>query len=185
MRKLILFSGGMDSSLLAAHAANDKEQPVLLFVDYGQPHHDRERRSAELVAGHLGLVIHDIELPLHGGMVKGRSPVVPGRNLALLAKAVNVAIAHKCDVVEIGCCAADAEMFPDCRARFIESFNKTLEWSGLSVCVEAPLLGASKAEIRAELRGRNLFHKTWSCYYPQPDGRGCGQCGACKARGTA
>ncbi len=181
--KVILFSGGMDSSLLAKTAKDTGQDTRLLFVHYNQNHAEREWMAAQRIAKHLGLPLTRRALLMGGLMVKGRSPVVPGRNALLLSYAVNFAAAHGADTVEIGCCAADARLFPDCRPEFIRAFNTMLSASELPVRVDAPLLLTSKRVIRAGL-GR-IFGATWSCYYPQRDGRGCAQCEACRERGTA
>jgi len=170
VRNLILFSGGMDSALLA------KRHPAarLLFVRYGQPHEARELEAARSIAGERFEVA---TMPMRGGFDPGGSPVMPGRNAALLSLAVNLL---GDGAVLIGCCAADAALFPDCRSDWIAAFNEQLRLSEVPVEVRAPLLHTSKAEIRAELG--DWLNKTWSCYYPN-GAEPCGKCGACKARG--
>jgi 7-cyano-7-deazaguanine synthase len=178
MRKLILFSGGMDSSLLLASAQWSGDTPIPLFIDYGQPHLDRELAAARSQVGDA-LMMRSVALD--GGIVaRAASPVVPGRNAVLLAVAVNVAESLSVETVEIGCCAADAALFADCRPAFIDAFNAMLAAQASSVRVSAPLLHSTKREIRDRL-GR-LLSKTWSCYFPT-DAGACGNCGACRARG--
>jgi len=116
-------------------------------------------------------------MPMRGGFDPGGSPVMPGRNAALLSLALNLL---GDGAVLIGCCAADAALFPDCRSDWIAAFNEQLRLSEVPVEVRAPLLHTSKAEIRAELG--DWLNKTWSCYYPN-GAEPCGKCGACKARG--
>jgi 7-cyano-7-deazaguanine synthase len=183
MRKLILFSGGMDSTVLLRRAYKEaktmQERPVPLFVDYGQPHKSMEMNAAVKVSAHLGLALAVAEVNLSGVMKKGSSPVVPGRNLALIGVAINRAVVYGCGEVQLGCCAADVATFADCRREFIDSANDAARAYG--VRVTAPLLHTTKREIRDEL-GRQLPN-TWSCYHPN-NGKPCGQCGACEARGN-
>jgi 7-cyano-7-deazaguanine synthase len=185
MRVVILFSGGMDSSLLAQIAAERVEDVALLFVDYGQPHVHAERKAARQVAGDLGLfgVYREAVASLAGGFVgldRAGAKVVPARNAALLALATNYAAAHGAEEVWIGACAADAKDFHDCRSEFIDAWNFTMRASGVPVVAKAPLVMATKAEIRHRL-GVTLG-ATWSCYHPKEDLKPCGECGACHAR---
>jgi len=174
---LVLLSGGMDSSVLMKRAHKIKRRIVPLFIDYGQPHHDQEKGAANGLCEALGLDLREVEMGLFGGLVRGGSPVVPGRNLALIALAVNRAVAEGCSEVQIGCCAADAATFADCQRHFIASINNAA--SAYDVQVTAPLTHTTKREIRDEL-GR-MFGGTWSCYHPV-NSQPCGECGACKAR---
>lgn len=170
--KTILLSGGMDSALLVKRSP----EANLLFVNYGQPHRAQERAAAARVAARAGTPLYVVNVPLRGGFEPNGSPVMPGRNAALLSVAVNW---QAMGTVEIGCCAADAELFPDCRPEWIAAFNAQIVASGVPVTVEAPLLNTSKAEIRAELG--DWLDLSWSCYYPT-NNEPCGRCGACKAR---
>ena len=175
---LILFSGGMDSTLLVKRAVEHGRRVVPLFVDYGQPHHSQERAAAQGFCDAHNIDLRAVERGLHGGLVKGGSPVVPGRNLALVSYAANRAAAENCSEVQIGCCAADAETFEDCRPNYIETLAKLVRPINLT----APLIFTTKTEIREELGGS--LSATWSCYHPT-NGKPCGECGACVARGAA
>lgn len=172
-----MFSGGMDSSLLLIQAQWSGVVPVPLFVDYGQPHLEQELAAARSQVGdHLRVV----KTSLSGGIVgREESPVVPGRNAALLSIGVNLAVVESCGEVWFGACRADAVLFPDCRQEFVDAYNAMLEAQGVGVVVKAPLVNNTKREIR-DMLGR-MLSRTWSCYFPI-DGRQCGQCGACKAR---
>ena len=66
MKKLILFSGGMDSSLLLASAQWSGDTPIPLFIDYGQPHLDRELAAARSQVGDA-LMMRSVALD--GGIV--------------------------------------------------------------------------------------------------------------------
>jgi 7-cyano-7-deazaguanine synthase len=174
---VILFSGGMDSSLLLVDAQWSGKTVAPLFINYSQPHLKRERMAARAQVGK-----HLIErtVALSGGIVaRTGSPVVPVRNAAMLAMGVNLAVELGASEVWIGACQADADVFSDCRQPFFDAFNEMLAAQGVGVRVAAPLISSSKREIRDRL-GR-LFSRTWSCYFPI-DNQPCGDCGACKAR---
>lgn len=84
--------------------------------------------------------------------------------------------------------AVDYSGYPDCRPEFFESIRRTLQlgsklWSdfGVSIGIETPIIGLSKAEIATlgtEL-GAPLEH-TWSCY--KGDEFPCGFCESCVLR---
>ena len=78
----------------------------------------------------------------------------------------------------IGCNAADAADFPDCRGGFLELLDEAMQTScGLRVI--APLVKLSKREVvtRAAELGIDPG-ETWSCYR---DGvKPCGECLSCK-----
>jgi 7-cyano-7-deazaguanine synthase len=171
----------MDSTVLLRRAykaaTTAADRPVPLFIDYGQPHMAMEMSAAVKTAAHLGLPLAVAKVDLDGVMQNGGTPVVAGRNLALIAVAVNRAVNYGCDDVQIGCCSADFATFADCRRQFVASADNAA--SAYGVQVTAPLLHHTKREIRREL-GRQ-FGATWSCYHPQ-NGAPCGKCGACMAR---
>jgi asparagine synthase (glutamine-hydrolysing) len=62
----IALSGGIDSGAIAAYAQKHSSQPLHAFcVGYpGRPPYD-ERREAHRLAQELGIIVHDIELPVN------------------------------------------------------------------------------------------------------------------------
>lgn len=172
---VVLFSGGMDSMLLMKMASREFDRVVPLFVNYGQTHLRPELRAATEYAGdELRLI--EAALPV---VMSDASPIVPGRNAVLLSLAVAKASASGCCEVWIGCCAADAAVFHDCRPAFIHAFATASSLATPGIHVRAPLLDWSKRDIREAL-GEDLGD-SWSCYFPNND-KPCGECGACKAR---
>lgn len=191
MRTVLLASGGLDSTVLAASHPGS----VHLTVDYGQTHH-REIVSAKRVAAHYEaehvIVGVDLDLLSQSSVTgycndpedwEGARTVVPGRNSVLLSLAVALAASRKLDAVLIGCNADDYEVYTDCRPEFIKA------WSDLAlfqhgVLVLAPLINLSKKDIGQMANDlRAPVNLTWSCYRggPWP----CEECGACAARKDA
>jgi 7-cyano-7-deazaguanine synthase len=125
----------------------------------------------------------DINLPLCGvgklaiGPGEPGPRVVAGRNLAMLAMAVNLAAGVGASTVWIGCTAEDSAEYPDCRPAFIEEVDRMARAFGVRVV--APFIGNTRAEVIA--RGREdgaPLGLAWSCYEPR-DGKPCGSCDSC------
>jgi 7-cyano-7-deazaguanine synthase len=188
MKHVVLFSGGMDSAAILL--GRPKESTTALFFHYGQPHDAAEFGHAKRFTTRHDYTLRTELLPsLSGGICSGdSSPVVPGRNALFLSFACSVAESMGAERVWIGCTRADREVFPDCRPRFLRSFNEMLAAAGVSVQVDAPLLMSSKRDVADLLRARGGDPaETWSCYHPQPMPKStraqpCGECGACLAR---
>jgi 7-cyano-7-deazaguanine synthase len=52
-RSVVLFSGGMDSTVLLTQAVHAEEKPIAVSFDYGQRHGQRELAAAAEIAAHL------------------------------------------------------------------------------------------------------------------------------------
>ena len=181
---VILFSGGIDSTALAwehRHA-----EPLLFFVDFGQPARARERDAARAVARRLrlGLIEHSTILPGVGAMSGDGPRVMPGRNLALLSLAVSLAASKGLSRVQFGAILDDSRDYPDCRVEFVQALRETAI-IGYGVRVDAPFLHLSKAEVMARLPA-DVLALTWSCYESRGlyDGP-CGTCNSCLLRASA
>lgn len=208
MKAVALLSGGMDSAVAAAWARSDAggcDELVALTVDYGQRHRC-ELDAAREIARWLGVSEHlelrvdlrgvggsaltaDLEVP-HGGPAEG-IPVtyVPARNTLLLALALGLAEAREASALVIGVNRVDYSGYPDCRPKFLDAFREIARVGtkagveGAAPEILAPLLDLSKSEIVAE--GARLgvpFERTLSCYDPDPEGRACSRCDACRLR---
>jgi 7-cyano-7-deazaguanine synthase len=205
MSSLVLLSGGLDSSVLLAHAvAKEGGSKVLaLTFQYGQRHR-REVGYAKVIAEHFGAEHEILELAvamrsLGGALLdpEGMIPdghytdqaqkitVVPGRNMIFLSFGLSIAMARGLDEVLFAGHAGDHAVYPDCRFEFIRAMKQVALVCGYEpVRLDSPFKGMTKAEI-VEL-GDHLkvpFKWTWSCY------RGldvhCGTCGTCVERREA
>ena len=149
---VVILSGGLDSTVCMALAAQGAPAPPLaLTFDYGQRHRTEIDRAAG-VAGTFGaehLVVRldasawggsaltdpSIAVPdATGGAVLGSTdgaaiPVtyVPARNSIFLSVALGVAEARDADDVWIGVNAVDYSGYPDCRPAFIDAFRRVAE----------------------------------------------------------
>ena len=183
---LVLLSGGVDSTLLAERAYRAGTLGAVLFIDYGHPAAKQERRVVREWANRR--LVQVIELPceisgvdasMRTGVGTDGLRILPGRNLILMAHAVNIAKAQGYDEVWLGANAGD-ELYPDCRPTWVDALN-TLTQADTGIRVAAPMVGMSKADIikEAEVLGVDL-DLTWSCYQPTDEGKPCETCHSCR-----
>ena len=137
----------------------------------------------------------DIDVP------KGRSddamqegiPItyVPARNTIFLSYALAWAEVLEASDIFIGVTAVDYSGYPDCRPEFVAAFEtlanlavKVAVEGRLKMCIRAPLISMSKAEIIRQGVALGVdYGMTHSCYDPvAPDGRACGFCDSCLLR---
>ena len=206
---LVVLSGGLDSTVCMALAAEETgAAPLALTFDYGQRHRVELDRAAG-VAGHYRsehLVVHldtaawggsaltdrTMDVPEVGSADGIPATYVPARNSIFLAVALGVAEARDLDAVWIGVNAIDYSGYPDCRPEFIEAFRgvaRTGQRRGVEgdpIALRTPLIECTKEQIvRLGIEHDAPLHLTWSCY------RGgmvpCGHCDSChlRARGFA
>ncbi len=202
---VVLLSGGLDSTVLAAACIQAGLEVVALTIAYGQ-RHAVEIEAASEVASALGIRRHEfLELPVLGSLgssalTDSERPLtigtarpntyVPARNVVLLAHGLALAESMGCRVVLAGANAADATAYPDCRKSFFDALSLAastgtrLGETG-PVIMDAPLALLSKAEVvRIGFALGAPLHLTHSCY--SPIGRnGCGVCDACCLRAHA
>lgn len=197
MKALVLLSGGLDSTVALHWSMREHASTRSLSIDYGQ-RHMIELNIAGRIAKRAG-VEHERTFASATGfggvstLIAGRpfvsadAPVLPARNVMLLAIAFARAAHHGCSAVVIGACADDAADFPDCRPEFMAAAETALCLAvGQPIALVAPLLHMSKAEIGALARelGPDAYEaacSSWSCYNPRKS-LPCGECRACAAR---
>ena len=209
-RAVVLVSGGLDSTTVAAVAKSEGYEIYCLSYNYGQ-RHQQELISAKKVAEHFGANDHlviDIDLKVIGGSAltsnievpKHREesemskniPVtyVPARNTIFLSYALAYAEVLQANDIFIGVNAIDYSGYPDCRPEYIASFEKMANLAtkvGVEgtthLKIHAPLqdLG-KKGIIELGLRLGVDYAITHSCYDPAPDGKSCGECDSCLLR---
>jgi len=209
-KAVVLTSGGLDSTTVAAVAKNEGYELYCLSFNYGQ-RHLQELESAKRVAEYFGAKKHliididlkiiggsaltsDIEVPKHGEekemITKIPITYVPARNTIFLSYALAFAEVLQSNDLFIGVNAIDYSGYPDCRPEYIEAFEKMANLAtkvgveGITkLKIHAPLQNLSKKGI-IEL-GLSLgvdYSITHSCYDPLPDGTSCGECDSCLLR---
>ncbi|PIE89539.1 MAG: 7-cyano-7-deazaguanine synthase QueC [Acidobacteria bacterium] len=200
---VVLASGGMDSCVSAAIAAESHEL-AFLHVCYGQKTEAREEQAFRHIAAHFGseriLVTHMDHLKAIGGSsltsndlkiadadlnFKGvPNTYVPFRNAHLLCMATSWAEVIGAEAVFIGAVEEDSSGYPDCTQSFIEAFNGVVEKGTkpeTQIKIVAPLIQLNKAQIIK--RGLSLkapLDLTWSCY--RNSRKACGKCDSCALR---
>lgn len=204
---VVLLSGGLDSATALAIAAEHGFSCHALSVDYGQ-RHAAELEAARRVARAGGAREHRImrvDLAAIGGSAltdpaiavpeqpTSGIPVtyVPARNTMMLALALGWAEVLGAHHIFIGVNSLDSSGYPDCRAEFIQAFERLAALAtragveGKPCRIEAPLISLTKAEIiREGVRLGVDYAATVSCYQADAAGRACGRCDACRLRRT-
>lgn len=143
-RAVVLLSGGLDSTTVAAIAKSEGRELFALTIDYEQ-RHKVELQAARNVAAFLGIqkhVILPLDLRIFGGSsltdswnVPKDMPLeqigksvpntyVPARNTIFLSLALAFAETVGAQEIYIGISAIDSSGYPDCRADFIASFEQ-------------------------------------------------------------
>ncbi len=204
MKAVVLFSGGLDSTVLACHLLHENSELTLLSIDYGQRHY-KELSSAQEIAGLLKLPHKILKLPVLSSLLGGnaltdhsvtlpeghyaeetmKATVVPNRNMILLSLAAGHAISLHYDTVAYAAHAGDHTIYPDCRPAFADAMEEVLklaDWHSISLL--RPFVNWSKADLVK--RGNEIgvpFEKTWSCYAGGE--KHCGKCGTCVERKEA
>lgn len=203
-RAVVLLSGGLDSMVCAGIAREQGFSVIALTVDYNQRHRVELDAARTIAAGladrHIvvpldlrafggSALTSDIAVPKDG--VGPGIPVtyVPARNTIFLSLSLGLAEASGARDLFIGVNALDYSGYPDCRPEFIAEFGKLANLAtkagaeGESFVIHAPLQHMTKADIAREAERLGLDASlSHSCYDPQPDGRHCGRCDACRLR---
>jgi 7-cyano-7-deazaguanine synthase len=205
-KAVVCLSGGMDSCVCAALAARDFEVYAIHF-SYGQRTEARELRSAEEVAGIVGVqkLLHlkiDLFRKIGGSAltdlaiavpvasadeatIGSEVPVtyVPFRNAHFLSAAVSWAEVLGARTVFIGAVEQDSSGYPDCRPAYYDAFNELVKMGTKDgdIRVVTPLIEMRKSEIvRLGVELGAPFHVSWSCYSGESEA--CGVCESCVLR---
>jgi 7-cyano-7-deazaguanine synthase len=200
---VVLVSGGMDSCLTAAIAAQSSEM-AFLHLNYGQKTEKREAKAfediAEFYAVKKKLVIDATHFTAIGGssltdqniavenanLSNKEIPTsyVPFRNANILAIATSWAEVTGASRIYIGAVEEDSSGYPDCRAAFFHAFNLAIREGtkpGTQIEIITPLIDLSKEQIvKKALELKVPIHLTWSCY--QREDIACGVCDSCALR---
>lgn len=184
MRVLLLFSGGLDSMTLAHMAHSEGHDLGLLRLNYFHPANNKEagaviawkesNREKWRDAWEVTLPIWSLELDAGVGASGPR--IVPSRNAAFVAMAINLAAAHGFNEVWIGATKADRH-YPDCTPEWIAAQSDMA--AAFGVRVVAPLIDLDRAEVLNLARKLDVdLALAWSCYQPN-NGNPCGKCDSC------
>ncbi len=201
---VLVYSGGMDSTVLLYQLLANKTDVHTLSIDYGQRHSKELDQAAEITStlgvphetvdltsvtkllGSSSLTDSSIDIPEgHYEEDTMKSTVVPNRNMLLLSLATSWAISLKAESVSYAAHSGDHAIYPDCREEFADALDEAIRLSDWSqVFLSRPFVEKTKTEIVA--LGHYLgvpFEKTWSCY--KGNELHCGKCGTCVERREA
>lgn len=202
MSSLVLYSGGMDSTVLLYKYRKDIKLALSFY--YGGKHNEMEYKYAKMNIDkigikHLRLDISNIfeyfksDLLIKGGEIPEghytdismKKTVIPFRNGIMLSIAAGIAESNDIDTILIANHFGDHAIYPDCRKDFITPMSEAIHngtWNNISLL--APFTSLTKKEIA--LMGKELgvdFTLTYSCY--KGGEIHCGKCGTCVERKEA
>lgn len=208
-KAIILFSGGIDSTLVLAMALLNQRHCLALSFDYGQ-RHVHELNSAKVLAKHYNVehiiikidpttfkksaLVEKIEMPQYRTleeMGKGKVPstYVPGRNTLFIAFALTQAEIYQAQEIHFGPNALDYHAYVDCRPEYIQKYQELITLStkqavdGSPPKLITPLINMTKIDIVKKAKELNVpLNLTWSCYNPTVDLIPCSACDACMIR---
>jgi len=209
-KAVIILSGGADSTTCAAIAKAEGYELYALSFDYGQ-RHKIELEFASRVAKKYckthkiisfdmspltigGSALTDTHIEVPKDEITDDIPVtyVPARNTIFLSFALAFAEVTGADTLIYGANQIDYSNYPDCRDKYINSFEKMANLASkagvegtINFKIYTPLINMTKTEIIA--KGLELgvdYNNTFSCYDPQND-RHCGHCASCLFRNEA
>lgn len=199
----VLFSAGLDSAVLLAHAADENAatavQPV--YVRAGLAWEGEERAMAERLLGSaayagrmlplvtLAVDMRDVYPPMHWA-VRGEPPAydtpdedvyLEGRNVVLLSKTSVFMARAGISRVMIGPLAGNP--FPDATRTFFDAMEIALSIGlAAAITIEAPFADMDKSGVIRLGRALGVpLELTLSCMRPR-EGLHCGRCSKCRER---
>ena len=211
MKALVLFSGGLDSSVCLGLAVQryGADEVLALSVYYGQKH-KKEMLASERVAAYYGVKRLTLDL---GEIFKGSTctllegaaeeiphedysvqlqqtngaPVntyVPFRNGLFLSAAASVALSHGCEVIYYGAHADDAagNAYPDTSIAFNKAISDAVYiGSGNALKIVAPFIDKPKSNVVAVGSEIGVPFALTWSCYEGGE-KACGVCGTCRDR---
>ena len=208
MKKVVLLSGGVDSTTCLTMAVNlyGADKVIALNFLYGQKHAN-EIENARKVAEHFSVKL--VEARIDGQifqnststLLKGNGDIahkayseiiaengegtvdtyVPFRNGLMLSQAAALAYSVDADEVWYGAHSDDAagSAYPDCTQEFYIAMNKAIfSGTGYKVHLLAPLLSLNKAQVVAAGLKINAPYELTRSCYEGHE-FACGKCATC------
>jgi 7-cyano-7-deazaguanine synthase len=214
-KAIVLCSGGLDSTTVLYHAVHEGFDVYPVSFNYKQ-RHIVELAFLRQTLEKLGLAsrwtVFNIDFSQIGASAlvdmtvdvpQGRSPeemersipasYVPLRNTMFLTYAAAFAESKEIQDIFIGVNVLDYSGYPDCRPKYIESIEQTLNLGSRYVDdpskkfkIHVPLINKTKAQIIEMGQALGVdYNLTWSCYSPRVVGgkiEACGTCDSCILR---
>lgn len=208
-KALLIFSGGQDSTTLLGWAKKEYDIVEAVTFMYGQKH-EVEIEQSKIICRKYRIKqylinidflsqIVDSALTTRGDVSQSHARLkhlpasfVPNRNAIFITLAHALAQKIGAEILITGVCETDYSGYPDCRAVFIDSIQKTLHLaSDTLIHIVTPLMKINKAQTfqLAENVGilDDVIELSHTCYngdrtHRHDWGYGCGECPACKIR---
>ena len=208
---VVLYSGGMDSTVVLHHALKNYDLVQAISFDYDQRHRRELTIAREYLVSlksnritHQEISLNSIGRVLTSSCLTNKnilvpkmkdvigdpqtSTYVPNRNMMFLSIAASIAESSKADTVFYGAAKADdTSGYWDCTQEFRSLLNQLLTLNRRNLIqIEAPLIDKDKKQIIEY--GLELgvdFYNTHTCYqsFDTYEGeKACGECPSCSAR---
>lgn len=195
-KAVVIYSGGMDSTVLLTQAKEQYGEVVALNFYYGSKHNVMEREAARKIANILVVDLHMVDLDFVAHLFKSdllisggeipeghyeaqsmKATIVPFRNGIMISIAAGYAQSIGADNVLIGSHAGDHAIYPDCRKTFNRPMADAVgQGTGMEVILIAPFEDIPKAAIVGiGIKIGAPLHLSYSCY--KGGKRPCLQCG--------
>ncbi|MFZ6990387.1 7-cyano-7-deazaguanine synthase [Curtobacterium sp. RRHDQ66] len=185
---LLLLSGGLDSSALAALLRPQHA----LYLDYGQRPADTEQRAAERIATEYGIRLHVATLGIRdfgSGILHDDADAVkdapspewwPYRNQFLATAASALALKIGSEGIALGTVRGDGDRHLDGTEEFYRLLDALVAYQEGGIRISAPAINYTTEELLvAAGLGANIIAETASCHrsnFP------CGACPGCWKR---
>ena len=214
MKALVLFSGGLDSSVCLGLAVkkHGPQEVLALSIFYGQKH-KKELEASEKLADVYGVKRITLDLGeifknsdctlLEGSKEKilheeyskqleatNGAPVntyVPFRNGLFLSAAASIALSHGCTEIYYGAHSDDAagNAYPDTSTEFNNAISEAIYLgSGKDLKIVAPFIDKSKAQVVKTGLEMGVPFEHTWSCYEGQE-KACGTCGTCRDRKRA
>lgn len=185
---IVLMSGGIDSTVLAAHVLQTRREKVIpLFIDYGQKQFEQELIAFINVCEFYSLKpniinMRDVANAIREYGTDSRWAIM--RNTILLSMACGVAAGLEESEIGYATHVTNYDMFSDCSPMFVDDYNAllaTLHRHNKKLSLYAPFTDYTKTDIvRCGIKLNAPIHLTYSCY--TGNSKECGECWACTGK---
>lgn len=199
---LVLFSGGLDSTIALAIEKENNKNPVALFINLGQTNFRQEVVAAKKIAYMMNVELITFSLPLNeitnkgvmgsGAMDVPGSGFVPYRNLVLLSIGAVVADQVNANEIVFGVLKdSTGGGYRDTRREFFDQCEKVMQEAipNDAPKVITPFADKTKKDVwrlAKEMNVMDIAKHSFTCFtggnIEHEWGTGCGTCRSCCLR---
>jgi 7-cyano-7-deazaguanine synthase len=186
---VVLFSGGLDSSLICHLLKQNGYDISPLYIDYGQINIKQELSACKEVGAAIGvdpievLNIHDYGRLIPSGLTNNKLDIekeafLAGRNVLFLLCAAAYAYSLNINNIAIGLLSSEDSIFPDQTSTFVSSMRQLIHIAiSPNIKLMTPLSSFCKKDV-IKLAKSEKIYGTYSCH--KGGKTPCGECIACK-----